>query len=76
VTSIDILEEQLQAASDKPNQTNQILIRLKIEVEDIDGKFEDLEERLQQARTKNDDMIRKHDKLEADCEQEGDKLRT
>lgn len=75
-TSIEILEEQLQAASDKQNQTNQILIRLKFELEDIDGQFEDLEERLQQARTKNDDLIRKHAKLEADCEQAGDKLRT
>ncbi|MCB2856146.1 chromosome segregation protein SMC [Streptococcus suis] len=75
-TSIEILEEQLQAASDKQNQTNQILIRLKFELEDIDGQFEDLEERLQQARTKNDDLNRKQAKLEADCEQAGDKLRT
>ncbi|HFI0266122.1 TPA: chromosome segregation protein SMC [Streptococcus suis] len=75
-TSIEILEEQLQAASDKQNQTSQILIRLKFELEDIDGQFEDLEERLQQARTKNDDLIRKQAKLEADCEQAGDKLRT
>ncbi|MFI3223670.1 chromosome segregation protein SMC [Streptococcus suis] len=75
-TSIEILEEQLQAASDKQNQTNQILIRLKFELEDIDGQFEDLEERLQQARTKNDDLIRKQAKLEADYEQVGDKLRT
>ncbi|HEP1784975.1 TPA: chromosome segregation protein SMC [Streptococcus suis] len=75
-TSIEILEEQLQATSDKQNQTNQILIRLKFELEDIDGQFEDLEERLQQARTKNDDLIRKQAKLEADCEQAGDKLRT
>ncbi|MDE3733909.1 chromosome segregation protein SMC [Streptococcus suis] len=74
-TSIEILEEQLQAASDKQNQTNQILIHLKFELEDIDGQFEDLEERLQQARTKNDDLIRKQAKLEADCEQAGDKLR-
>ena len=75
-TTIELLEEQLQAASDKQNQTNQILIRLKFELEDIDGQFEDLEERLQQARTKNDDLIRKQAKLEADCEQAGDTLRT
>ncbi|NQI72519.1 chromosome segregation protein SMC [Streptococcus suis] len=75
-TTIEILEEQLQAASDKQSQTNQILIRLKFELEDIDGQFEDLEERLQQARTKNDDLIRKQAKLEADCEQAGDTLRT
>lgn len=75
-TTIELLEEQLQAASDKQSQTNQILIRLKFELEDIDGQFEDLEERLQQARTKNDDLIRKQAKLEADCEQAGDTLRT
>lgn len=75
-TTIELLEEQLQAASDKQSQTNQILIRLKFELEDIDGQFEDLEERLQQARTKNDDLIRKQAKLEADCEQAGNTLRT
>ena len=75
-TTIELLEEQLQAASDKQSQTNQILICLKFELEDIDGQFEDLEERLQQARTKNDDLIRKQAKLEADCEQAGDTLRT
>ena len=75
-TTIELLEEQLQAASDKQSQTNQILIRSKFELEDIDGQFEDLEERLQQARTKNDDLIRKQAKLEADCEQAGDTLRT
>ncbi|HEM3600318.1 TPA: chromosome segregation protein SMC [Streptococcus suis] len=75
-TTIELLEEQLQAASDKQSQTNQILIRLKFELEDIDGQFEDLEERLQQARTKNDDLIRMQAKLEADCEQAGDTLRT
>ncbi|HFI0143660.1 TPA: chromosome segregation protein SMC [Streptococcus suis] len=75
-TSIDILEEQLQAATDKQVQNNQIQIRLKFELEDIDGQFEDLEERLQQARTKNDDLIRKQAKLEAECEQAGDRLRT
>lgn len=75
-TTIELLEEQSQAASDKQSQTNQILIRLKFELEDIDGQFEDLEEKLQQARTKNDDLIRKQAKLEADCEQAGDTLRT
>ncbi|HFI0579012.1 TPA: chromosome segregation protein SMC [Streptococcus suis] len=75
-TSIVSLEEQLQAATDKQVQTNQIQIRLKFELEDIDGQFEDLEGRLEQARTKNDDLIRKQAKLEAECEQAGDKLRT
>ncbi|HFU4459838.1 TPA: chromosome segregation protein SMC [Streptococcus suis] len=75
-TSVDILEEQLQAAIDKQAQNNQIQIRLKFELEDIDGQFEDLEGRLEQARTKNDDLIRKQAKLEAECEQAGDRLRT
>ncbi|HFI0112945.1 TPA: chromosome segregation protein SMC [Streptococcus suis] len=75
-TSVEILEEQLQAASDKQSQTSQLQIRLKFELEDIDGQFEDLEGRLEQARTKNDDLIRKQAKLEAECEQAGDRLRT
>lgn len=75
-TSVEILEEQLQAASDKQSQTSQLQIRLKFELEDIDGQFEDLEGRLEQARTKNDDLIRKQAKLEAECEQVGDRLRT
>ncbi|HFU4001439.1 TPA: chromosome segregation protein SMC [Streptococcus suis] len=75
-TSIEILEEQLQAASEKQSQTSQLQIRLKFELEDIDGQFEDLEGRLEQARTKNDDLIRKQAKLEAECEQAGDRLRT
>lgn len=75
-TSIEVLEEQLQAAIDKQSQTNQIQIRLKFELEDIDGQFEDLEGRLDQARLKNDDLIRKQAKLEADYEQAGDRLRT
>ncbi|HFI0638937.1 TPA: chromosome segregation protein SMC [Streptococcus suis] len=74
-TSVEILEEQLQAASEKQNQTSQLQIRLKFELEDIDGQFEDLEGRLEQARTKNDDLIRKQAKLEAECEQAGDRLR-
>ena len=75
-TSLEVLDEQLQAATDKQTATNQLLIRIKFELEDIDGQFEDLEGRLQQARTKNEDLIRKQAKLEADCEQAGDKLRT
>ncbi|MCQ8264835.1 chromosome segregation protein SMC [Streptococcus suis] len=73
-TSVDVLQEQLQAALAKQTETNQIQIRLKFELEDIDGQFEDLEGRLEQARLKNDDLIRKQAKLEADCEQASDKL--
>ncbi|HFU4010534.1 TPA: chromosome segregation protein SMC [Streptococcus suis] len=75
-TSVEILAEQLQTASEKQSQTSQLQIRLKFELEDIDGQFEDLEGRLEQARTKNDDLIRKQAKLEAECEQAGDRLRT
>lgn len=73
-TSVDVLQEQLQAALAKQAETNQIQIRLKFELEDIDGQFEDLEGRLEQARLKNDDLIRKQVKLESDCEQASDKL--
>ncbi|HFI0256352.1 TPA: chromosome segregation protein SMC [Streptococcus suis] len=75
-TSLDVLQEQLEAALKKQDETNQIQIRLKFELEDIDGQFEDLESRLEQARLKNDDLIRKQAKLEADCEQASDKLMT
>ncbi|MDG3131814.1 chromosome segregation protein SMC [Streptococcus suis] len=75
-TSVDVLEEQLSDATSKQEQTNQTIIRLKFELEDIDGQFEDLEARLHQMRTKNDDLIRKQAKLEAECEQVGQRLRT
>lgn len=75
-TSLDVLVDQLAAARDKQTETNQILIRLKFELEDIDGQFEDIEGRLEQTRAKNDELIRKQAKLEADCEQAGEKLRT
>lgn len=75
-TSVDVLEEQLSDATSKQEQTNQTIIRLKFELEDINGQFEDLEARLHQMRTKNDDLIRKQAKLEAECEQVGQRLRT
>lgn len=74
-TSLDVLEEQLQAATSRKTETDQTIIRLKFELEDIEGQFEDLEGRLDQARQKNDDLIRRQAKLEADCEQTGQKLR-
>ncbi|HEL2057507.1 TPA: chromosome segregation protein SMC [Streptococcus suis] len=73
-SSLETLQEQLAAANQKQTETNQLHIRLKFELEDIDGQFEDLEGRLEQARLKNDDLIRKQAKLEADCEQASDKL--
>lgn len=74
-TSLEVLEGQLNQANQRKEETSQVLIRLKFELEDVDGQFEDLETRLEQARLKNDDLIRKQAKLEADCEQAGDKLR-
>ena len=47
---------------------------MKFELEDIDGQFEDLAGRFEQARLKNDDLIRKQTKLEAACEQYSEKL--
>lgn len=74
-TSLEVLEGQLNQANQRKEETSQVLIRLKFELEDVDGQFEDLENRLEQARLKNDDLIRKQAKLEADCEQAADKLR-
>lgn len=74
-TSLEVLEGQLNQANQRKEETSQVLIRLKFELEDVDGQFEDLETRLEQARLKNDDLIRKQAKLEADCEQAADKLR-
>lgn len=74
-TSLEVLEGHLNQANQRKEETSQVLIRLKFELEDVDGQFEDLETRLEQARLKNDDLIRKQAKLEADCEQAADKLR-
>ena len=41
--SVEVLTEQLRAAEDRQTETNQLLIRLKFELEDIDGQFEDRE---------------------------------
>ena len=73
-TSLEVLDEQLSAATTKKTGTDQELIRLKFELEDIEGRFEDLESRLEQARLKNDDLIRRQAKLEADCEQATQRL--
>lgn len=75
-TSLDTIVDQLQAASTRKSETDQSIIRLKFELEDIEGQFEDLEGRLEQARLKNDDLIRRQAKLEADVEQASQKLRT
>ena len=74
-TTLDVLVEQLQAAQSKKAKTNQAIVRFKFELEDIEGQFEDLEGRLEKARLKNDDLIRRQAKLEADCEQAAHKLR-
>ncbi|MGT2911957.1 chromosome segregation protein SMC [Streptococcus cameli] len=75
-TSLEVLSEQLQVATAKKTETEQGLIRLKFELEDIEGQFEDIEGRLEQARVKNDELIRNQAKLEAICEQIGQRLRT
>ncbi|MBF0787971.1 chromosome segregation protein SMC [Streptococcus sp. 19428wC2_LYSM12] len=75
-TSLEVLNEQLLAAKSKQIETNQLLIRLKLELEDIEGQFEDIQSRLEQMRLKNDELIRKQARLEADYEQEASQLRT
>lgn len=74
-TTLEVLVQQIQAAQTRKTETDQAIIRIKFELEDIEGQFEDLEGRLEQARLKNDDLIRRQAKLEADCEQAGHKLR-
>jgi chromosome segregation protein len=74
-TSLDVLVEQVEAANLRKTQTDQAIIRLKFALEDIEGQFEDLEGRLETARIKNEDLIRRQAKLEADVEQAGSKLR-
>ncbi|MGZ7196437.1 hypothetical protein ACXWOC_09650, partial [Streptococcus pyogenes] len=74
-TSLDVLVEQVEAANLRKTQTDQAIIRLKFALEDIEGQFEDLESRLETARIKNEDLIRRQAKLEADVEQAGSKLR-
>lgn len=74
-TNETLLQEQLQEATSKKTATDQTIIRLKFELEDIEGQFEDLESRLDQARLKNEDLIRRQTKLETECEQDGQKLR-
>ena len=68
-TSLEVLESQLAESLEKQTAISQRLIRLKFELEDIEGQFEDLEEHFEQARSKNDELIRRQAKLEADCEQ-------
>lgn len=74
-TSLDVLVEQVEAANLRKTQTDQAIIRLKFALEDVEGQFEDLEGRLESARIKNEDLIRRQAKLEADVEQAGSKLR-
>ncbi len=75
-TRLEVLEEQLQQAQAKKTDINQSLVRLKFELEDIEGSLEDLEGHLEQARLKNDDLIRRQAKLEADVERGGQRLRS
>ena len=75
-TTLEVLTQQIAEAQTRKTETDQAIIRIKFELEDIDGQFEDLEGRLEQARLKNDDLIRRQAKLEADCEQAAHKLRS
>ncbi|MGT2800360.1 chromosome segregation protein SMC [Streptococcus marmotae] len=74
-TSLEVLTEQLSAAKAKQDETNQLLVRMKLELEDIEGQFDDIAIRLEQMRLKNDEFIRKQAKLEADHEQEASRLK-
>lgn len=73
---IEDLEKQLNEASQEKVATNQLLIRLKFELEDIEGQFDDLSERLNQARAQNDDLIRSQTRLETELDQLKAQLKT
>ena len=47
---ITILEEQLETAKREKTELDQRLIRLKFELEDLEGQSDDIASRLEQAR--------------------------
>ena len=56
-------------------ELNQGLIRLKFELEDLEGQSEDILSHLDQARKQNEELIRKQAKAEAEKEKITDVLR-
>ncbi|RSI23600.1 chromosome segregation protein SMC [Streptococcus sanguinis] len=63
---ITILEEQLETAKQEKIELDQRLIRLKFELEDLEGQSDDIASRLEQARHQNEELIRRQAKAEAE----------
>ena len=72
---ITILEEQLETAKQEKIELDQRLIRLKFELEDLEGQFDDIASRLEQARHQNEELIRRQAKAEAEKDKLMDVMR-
>ena len=72
---ISVLEEQLKTAQEKKKDLDQSLIRLKFELDDLEGQSEDILGHLDQARQQNESLIRRQAKAEAEKEKFSDVLR-
>ena len=72
---ITILEEQLETAKQEKTELDQRLIRLKFELEDLEGQSDDIASRLEQARHQNEELIRWQAKAEAEKDKLMDVMR-
>ena len=72
---ITILEEQLETAKQEKTELDQRLIRLKFELEDLEGQSDDITSRLEQARHQNEELIRRQAKAEAEKDKLMDVMR-
>ena len=72
---ITILEEQLETAKQEKTELDQRLIRLKFEIEDLEGQSDDIASRLEQARHQNEELIRRQAKAEAEKDKLMDVMR-
>lgn len=72
---LTVLEDQLAQANQEKDTLNQNIIRLKFELEDLEGQSDDIQSRLEQARQQNENLIRKQAKAEAEKDKVTDILR-
>ena len=72
---ITVLEEQLKQAIQEKTALNQANIRYQFELDDLEGQAEDITSHLEQARQKNEDLIRSQAKAEAEKDKIADVLR-
>ena len=72
---IAVLEEQLGTARQEKTELDQAIIRLKFELDDLEGQSEDILGHLEQARQQNESLIRRQAKAEAEKDKFSDRLR-